>query len=131
MGIKSSRPGGADAGRGDDPYANDWQTPGKAHYEARVGKAKQLGIPHAWVGKDFDIGFSGNVVGYPDAKHITLSAESTGGGESDSHTVPFAHGFDDSPKGRAGFNSVYKGNVRMRGREGPGGLSWTLHPGDK
>ena len=123
MAIKSTRPGGADAGRGDDPHTNDWKTPGKAHYNQRMKIAKESGVPEAWVGKDFGISFSGKYLGSPSPGMSSFSAESTGGGETDSHSISW--------KGPNPHEAYGKKPVRMKAEKLEGGkLFWTAHPGD-
>jgi hypothetical protein len=138
MAIKSTRPGGSYAGRGDVPHSDYLN-------KARSERAASHGIPTNWVSQDLkDISVTGRVLGYPDGRHITLSAESTGGGETDSHNIPFAHGYGNSPEDRAAFKRTYGGpdtpgvygtrTVKLRAKadnkDHPSGLSWTMHPGD-
>lgn len=125
MGIKATRPGGADAGRGDDPHGtNDWQTPGKPQYNERMRVAKESGVPDAWVGKDLGISFSGKYLGSPSPGMASFSAESTGGGETDSHTISWTGG---DPTAAYGTKTA-----RMKAEKLEGGkLFWTAHPGDR
>lgn len=59
---------------------------------------KQMGVPHQWVTGIGKAEFTGSIAGHvSDEKsgkgQLMFTAESTGGGQTDSHMIPFTHPF--------------------------------------
>lgn len=126
MGIKSTTRGGAGAGRGDDPHRSLY--------------AKDMGVPEAWATGPGKASFTGSIVG-GDGKRMWMSAESTGGGATDTHEIPFAHELKPGAEGLAAFDQQYgvnrenpsagkkwkaEGTYDYRGK----GMTWALSPVD-
>lgn len=87
MGIKSTSRGGAGAGRGDNPYAADY--------------AKRMGVPQQWVTGHNTAKFTGSISGFTGERgsgNLWFTAESTGGGATDSHQIPFHHPHMDASR---------------------------------
>lgn len=135
MGIKSSNRGGAGAGRGDNPHTDAIAKRIDDRNAEEYGK--KMGVPKAWVTGHNTAKFKGSVVGH-DNGNLWFTAESTGGGESDSHQIPYVHGsmaqkwkFDqhfgvnneDPSKGRKWVAEGTHGAPGM----GPG-MNWTVRP---
>lgn len=94
MGISASRPAsGANAGRGDNPHFAEMAA--RVNDEVKEHNAKSMGIPKQWATGYNTAKFSGRIVGWDGSGASThrlwLSAESTGGGATDSHTINWHH----------------------------------------
>ena len=141
MAIKATSRGGSGAGRGDDPYAADY--------------AKRMGVPQQWVTGPGKAKFSGSIAGFeatgPHAGgmgkgNLFFTAESTGGGATDSHLIPFRHPSmnPDNPHAfnkhfgvntnnpSAGKKWVAEGRYERQGltADSPWGMNWSLRPHD-
>lgn len=112
MGISASRPAsGANAGRGDNPHFAEMAA--RVNDENKTKYAKEMGIPKQWVTGSDTAKFSGRVVGWDGiggANKLWLSAESTGGGVTDSHQIEWTHHLMDSSNPHA-FNKFFGVNT--------------------
>lgn len=135
MAIKATGRGGAGAGRGDDPHYADY--------------AKRMGVPKQWVTGPGTAKFTGSVAGFTGAGgagNVWFTAESTGGGESDSHQIPFSHPSMDTgeawrfdkhfgvnrqnPSAGRKWTAEGKHVPVKRGNEWVNEMQWNLYPAD-
>jgi hypothetical protein len=124
----------------------------KVTHEAHMDKmhtewATRMGVPKQWVTGHSTAKFSGSIAGFTGAKgdgNIHFTAESTGGGATDSHSIPFKHPYMDSGSAHhfnkffgtnpnnpsAGAKWVAEGRMAPNGIRADSGQSmhWTLRP---
>lgn len=140
--------------RGEDTGSHPNRQVGRPSYDQHTQKmhdtqlqkmnaeyGSRMGVPTQWVKDHRTAGFSGSVKGFVGEKgkgHLVFSAESTGGGETDSHMIPFNHPFMDSSQKHSfdkffgvgtGKQWTVKGQMSPNGIRADSGSSmhWTLH----
>lgn len=119
--------------RGEDTGSHANRQVGRSAYDEQMYKMKQdhatrMGVPTEWAKSHNTAEFSGSVKGFVGEKgkgHLVFSAESTGGGETDSHMIPFNHPFMDNSQ-KASFDKFFGVGTdkkwTVKGQYGPAGI---------
>lgn len=101
--------------RGEDTGSHAGRQVGRSAHEDRQIEqhAKSMGVPKEWVTGPSSASFTGSVIGHTGSVDSTsgelwMTAESTGGGSSDSHRIPFAHPLmEGGSSGKFAFNKHF------------------------